>query len=281
MPVSLILCEGGTNSPDVRILRKLLGGICQVKPMGGKYGMGDRILARRETLGANAVFGVLDGDFLLEWKGVQNLPVQWTKKINNEIIHFGWRWERKEIENYLVDLDIVCKTLPNGLIEEKKYRKALEKTRDKISAYQAARTALNACRRRFKPLESSFGVPCGRKEKHSFPIKLDEKSCIEGIKQNIDAYENSQIVTYKEAENLYSKYLPECKSGGKRYDDYLYCFAGKDLLWGMNEWLENNLDDDAWAFREKVLKGIEKSTEDVSGWTPSWKNLLEEIKMFR
>ena len=64
MPVNLLLCEGGSSSPDVRVLGKLLAGSCQTKPMGGKYGMGARIIARREMLQSVVVAGMLDGDFI-------------------------------------------------------------------------------------------------------------------------------------------------------------------------------------------------------------------------
>lgn len=61
MPVAQLLCEGGNNSPDVRLLSKLLSGICEIKPLGGKYGMGAKIIARREAFGQNSVYGILDG----------------------------------------------------------------------------------------------------------------------------------------------------------------------------------------------------------------------------
>ena len=32
MPVSLLLCEGGPGSPDVRVLSKVLAGLCEVRP---------------------------------------------------------------------------------------------------------------------------------------------------------------------------------------------------------------------------------------------------------
>jgi hypothetical protein len=77
MPVSQLLCEGGNNSPDVRVLTKLLAGLCEVKPLGGKYGMGAKIIARCELLGENSVFGLLDGDFIKDWNTPRGEPVEW------------------------------------------------------------------------------------------------------------------------------------------------------------------------------------------------------------
>ncbi len=57
MPVSLLLCEGSASSPDARVLNRILAGLCAIQPLGGKYGMGDRIKARRDVLEQNTVFG--------------------------------------------------------------------------------------------------------------------------------------------------------------------------------------------------------------------------------
>jgi hypothetical protein len=77
VPVSQVLCEGGNNSPDVLVLRKLLTGRCTVLALGTKYGMGARIVARREASGRDDVFGILDGDYVRVWKQPVNQPVEW------------------------------------------------------------------------------------------------------------------------------------------------------------------------------------------------------------
>ncbi len=161
MPVSQLLCEGENNSPDVRVLSKLLSGLCEIKPNGGKYGMGVKIIARREVLGKTSVFGILDGDFLKDWQEPENRPAEWK---SGNLEHFGWRWERKEIENYLIDPVVVEKALKNENIDMTGYRTALEDARDRISDYQAAGTALSANRIDFRPLPSSFGKERGKRE---------------------------------------------------------------------------------------------------------------------
>ncbi len=59
------------------LVPKLLAGLCEVRPMGGKYGMGERIKARREVIGEKAVFGLLDGDFVGDWEQPQDRPHNW------------------------------------------------------------------------------------------------------------------------------------------------------------------------------------------------------------
>jgi hypothetical protein len=143
MPVAQILCEGVNNSPDVRVLHKLLAGVCEVKPSYGKYGMGERIIARREVLGINSVFGILDGDFLSDWNNFSDSIRDW--KGDDTLL--GWRWNRKEIENYLVDPEVVTKAIQLTPEQKTNYTKALEQARDFIAVYQAARTALSANRK--------------------------------------------------------------------------------------------------------------------------------------
>lgn len=50
MPVKVLLCEGENNSPDIRVLSRILSGqSITIKAAGGKYGMGSRIIAQREA----------------------------------------------------------------------------------------------------------------------------------------------------------------------------------------------------------------------------------------
>ena len=276
MPVNLLLCEGGPNSPDVRLLSKLLAGQCEVRPMGGKQGMGDRIKARRENLG-NTVYGMLDGDFLTDWEMPRGKPHSWTINENNRTIHLGWRWERKEVENYLIDPEVVHRALGSASPPEDEYKDALDQTRDEIAIYQAARTALSACRRRFSPLPSAFGPKRGR-EKHPFPDKLDEPACRAGIDQTVQEYADAHVTTPEHAIGRFSAYTQEFQSGADRRNYFLYAFAGKDLLWAMNERLQQWGFAGAWAFRERVLKGVLRASKDIANWLPEWKALLEEIK---
>jgi hypothetical protein len=41
-------------------------------------------------------------------------------------------------------------------------------------------------------------------------------------------------------------------------------------LWAMNDWLAANGFIGALAFREKIVSGIQRSTEDISTWLPEW-----------
>lgn len=170
MPVSILFCEGKAGGPDVRILGKLLAGRCELRPSGGKYGLGSLIKGARATIGNNVVFGILDRDFPDGWGAPMHRPMPWIASDQDPL---GWRWERKEIENYLT---------------------------------------------------------------------------------------------------------PEFTAGGKRHTHYLTAFAGKDLLWSLDEDLRGFGFKGVLPFQEKVLMGIQKSADDIGAWLPEWKALQDQVE---
>lgn len=140
MPVALLYCEGSAGSADIRVLKKILRGPTLI-PAGGKHGMGDRILARREVHG-QTVFGLLDGDFIEHLAEPRNVPSRWETKGDATTVHLGWRWERKEIENYLIDPAIVERTIKAERLTPVHYCEMLERAAGRVAIYEAARTAL-------------------------------------------------------------------------------------------------------------------------------------------
>jgi hypothetical protein len=253
------------------VLGRLLAGRCEVRGLGGKYGMGMRIIARREAVGVRSVFGLLDGDFTEEF------PPRREWRSSDGEIHFGWRWERKEIENYLADPQVVSRALGSGAPPPGQYGTALEQARDAVADYEAARTALSISRVRFSDLPSAFGTARGR-DQHPFPDALDEAACCAGLRETVEAHRQTQLVTPDDVEARFRGLLPECRPGGTRYAHYLYAFAGKDLLWAMDPALQDLGFQGAMAFREKVLVGIERATEDIGGWLAEWRALQQAVE---
>lgn len=273
MPVNLLLCEGNAGSPDMRVLGKLLAGRCEVRPFGGKYGMGDRVKGGREAMGRDTVFGILDGDYPGKWDRPAGTPRPW---IASDGTVLGWRWERKEIENYLVDPAVVARALGTNAPARADYTAALEAARDRLSLYQAARAALSDRRRRFLPLSSSFGRERGR-EGHLLPDDTSEDGCREGIRGCIEAYNAGQSVTVEEVDAAFDTLTPEFTVGGARYEHYLAAFAGKDIIWAMDAEIRGFGFDGVLPFRERVLVGIQNSTDDIGEWLPEWKALQEAV----
>lgn len=273
MPVSLLLCEGEANSADMRVLTKLLAGRCAVRPSGGKYGMGDRIKARREAIGQETVYGLLDGDFVPDFQVPTAQPRQW---IGSDETHLGWRWERKEIENYLIDPAVVQRALHPSSPPLHDYVTALEAGRNTIVAYQAARIALTVRRPRFSPLPNCFGPERGRL-RHPFPDLMDETSCISGMHEVVRRYQANLLVSEASVEAEYRGRLPECQPNGTRFQSYLHAFAGKDLLLTMTPALVRFGFASPAVFLEKILVAIEQTTEDLADWDDEWRALQDSI----
>ena len=274
MPVSLLLCEGEANSPDVRVLTKLLAGRCAVRPSGGKYGMGDRVKARREAIGRETVFGLLDGDFISDFQVPTGQPSQW---IGSDGTHLGWRWERKEIENYLIDPVVVQRALQAASPPLPDYVAALDTARDTIAAYQAARIALTVRRpRRFSPLPNCFGPERGRM-RHPFPDLMDEASCISGMHEVVRRHQANLLVSEASVEAEYRGRLSECQRNGARFQSYLHAFAGKDLLLAMTPALRQLGFASAAVFLEKILVAVDQTTEDIADWHGEWRALQDSI----
>lgn len=269
MPLSILLCEGGANSPDIRVLGKLLPPRCEVRPFGGKYGMGNVIKGGRAARGQDVVFGILDGDFPEQWDRPTGEPRQW---ISSDRIVFGWRWERTEIENYLIDPVVVEKALGKDAPPHDKYTGALESARERLKYYQAARAALSDRRRRFSPLSCSFGRGRGR-EKHPLPDDMNEATCREGINECVLRYNTKQSVTVEEVNAAFDVLKPQFLAGGVRYNHYLAAFAGKDLLWAMETEIRSFGFNGVLPFREKILIGIQNSPDNIGDWLPEWKAL--------
>ncbi len=278
MPLSLLFCEGGPNSPDVRILRKLLAGRCEIRPGGSIHGMGDRIKAHREVLGAKRVAGIVDGDFRETWPTAAPLqePEGWSGS-DGEIL--GWRWSHKEIENYLVDPDVVSRALGGFALDALAYREHLDAAADRLAAYQAARTALSTCRRRFRPMPTSWGPERGR-DKHPFPDDLGPEDCRAGLRATVEEHHGGQSVTPEDVLARYEELLPEFTAGGPRRRYFLWTFAGKDLVHVMESGLQAMGLGSGRAFRERVLLGIEKTADDISTWLPEWAALAAAAHAF-
>lgn len=182
MPINVLLCEGVYQSPDRIILSRLLKGYCQILPIGSKRNMLNQLEVRRRESHAK-IYGLQDRDFVKDWEILTNQPKTWKHRGTHQLL--GWYWERKEIENYLVDPAVVSKALGNKM--PKNYLIFLEQARDKIWRYQAARTALSHCYKYFQALEISFGKKRG-KENYPFPESFTDAACRQGIKETVDSH---------------------------------------------------------------------------------------------
>lgn len=158
MPVSVLLCEGGDNSLDVRLLGQILRGTrVVIEPSGGKDGFTNLIHSRRRS--DPRVCGLSDGDFPRSpktWVAPSNpVPPAWT--VGGVVL--GWHWRRKEVENYTIDPDIVARVFRWTDVQRDDYSQRLSGLLDALAYPTAARMALTACAPRKRRVETS--VPLG------------------------------------------------------------------------------------------------------------------------
>jgi hypothetical protein len=255
-------------------LVQILAGLPKVQPLGGKYGMRDRVKARREILGERAVFGLLDGDFRREWTEPTRRPKDWV--VDSGKTFLGWRWERKEIENYMLDPEVVRRALGDKAPNGTGYQAALERARDQLPIYEAARLALSAHRPRFDPMANCFGRPRG-KHGHVMPDDFGENACLLGIQQAVTEHNEGQTVALESVRVEFQRCRPECEAGGPRFAHFLTAFAGKDLVHAMAADLQALGFPSPAVFLEKVLRGLENATEDVAGWLEEWAALRQAV----
>ncbi|HVP48192.1 MAG TPA: hypothetical protein VMT32_16480 [Bryobacteraceae bacterium] len=186
---------------------------------------------------------------------------------------------RKEIENYIIDPNVVVRSLGWDAERGRAYQRVLETAADAIHAYAAARTALAISRKRFNPLPSTWGRTRGA-DKHEFPEDFSEGACREAIRNVITTHGEAQGVPVEEVFTQFDRLLPEFRLGGIRRNAYLESYAGKDLLFAIESDLHEFGFSNAGAFREKILLGIEKTESDLGTWVREWQALREAVEAF-
>ncbi|QJB26353.1 hypothetical protein [Limnospira fusiformis] len=271
MSVTNLYCEGGPKSIDIRVIRQLLPK-CEIHPLGGKTSSFlSSIIADRDRQPNLAC--LVDHDFDCQDWPITNEPIRCVY----DQIWVGWAWERKEIENYLIDPVVVREALGKKAPSDSEYQNALDQAAQKIAAYSAARTAL-ACEK-FKNL---WGDKV--RQGHSFPPKLGEDYCEVRIAEIVRKYKGERIVSEKDVQGKFRDLLPKFKSAGSRFQNYLHYFAGKDLLYAMRDKLgdwgfedSSNKKHPEEVFIERVVTRIER-TDGVWEWLPEWKKLRQLIE---
>ncbi|MEQ9001376.1 MAG: hypothetical protein RID53_33360 [Coleofasciculus sp. B1-GNL1-01] len=191
----------------------------------------------------------------------------------------GWSWARKEIENYLIDPAVVQRSLGKKAPSRDEYQNALDEAAETISAYSAARTAL-AC----EGFKNFWGEEV--RKGYCFPKQIGKNVCLTKIGEIVRGYKGERLISEGDVQTKFKTLLPQFRPNGARFNDYLYCFAGKDLLYAMRaklrEWrfepaVSSDLSPED-VFVEKIVSRIER-LDNVWEWLPEWtilRQLIEE-----
>ena len=281
MPVNVLYCEGDDKkSLDIQILKKIVPASCFIKPIGSKHGFIHRILGARGIQANKIVAGIKDRDF--DHDESTNMPHEWYATINNQRVQLGWYWDRKEIENYLIDPTVVKYALGYTTARLNEYKVLLQKSAKKIAYYTAARMALSGVSYPSMPF-NCWGDE--RELGYFFPKDkgLKEPDCRSKISSIIAEkkikIDSSKVEVLEQFEQLLEIYKP----GGKRFEQYLTFFAGKDLLYMMRHDLKkfgfkDSQQASCYTFRDAVIRGIQYSPEDVWTWLPEWQKFRELLE---
>lgn len=285
MPVNILYCEGVSKSPDIRVLLTIVPPGCVVRPAGSKQGLGQRILGARDVRANSVIAGLKDRDFDDNDSAPTATPREWNITDNTQTVQIGWYWERKEIENYLIDPKVVKRALGSKAPPINEYRAALQTSAEVIANYTAARIALSLYfRNRPSPPNNFWGEERDFKEGYRFPKDkgLTEINCRSEVNNIVKQYEQKLSSPKVDVLSQLNRLLPACCLGGIRFQNqnFLTFFAGTDLLYGMRNALRIFGFDSPVVFRERILKGIEESDEEVWTWLPEWQRLRELINSF-
>ncbi len=258
----------------MRLYHLLLKDVVTVTPMGTKWGMHERIQLLRKEAGQRC-FGLCDRDFDHELDTPGETPKTWKVNQNGTMVHIGWKPERKEIENYLIDARVVARALEarNKPLDLPRYQAALEAAARSLSFYTAARVVLDVSRKDFRYPDTHWRDEDQGNSGWQVPSTRDKQSCLDKLRGLIARPANA----HEQIEERYEQYVEECTSG-LRSTHFLTYFAGKDLLYAMGDDLDA-MGLHAGNLIERVLKGIERS-QKVWEWLPEWSNLRTEVAQF-
>jgi len=187
----------------------------------------------------------------------------------------GWCWERVELENYLLDPEVVSHTIDEKVprFNHEKYRKALTEAAQSIADYSAARKAISdSLPEPFpRPVHNCWGRERGN-ENHPLPDELDEQKCRAHIMETMTRHRKAHDDFEQRVLLRYEELLPEFRTGAAS-QHFLTYFAGKDLLWAMEDALHGLGFDNPIQFIDYIIARITSTTEDIYQWLPEWQEL--------
>jgi hypothetical protein len=273
MPVAVLLCEGAPQSPDLVVIAQIVRGLCVVKSAGGKDGLSEAVESLQRMGTAAAALG--DGDFPRDLDGV--LPQTRLQPFKRpQRPQTGWLWPRKEIENYLVDPDLLCRARGWTPQDKDKYERMLNGVLDRLADSTAARMALTATLPRKTRLDTRITPGCDQ-------AKAREALLKRGRDHNIGAsFDLGRL------ERRYDELRGRCAPGGDLRAAARYVFAGKDMLSLLSQTsgfsqLVGGIPDGEKLAAALATALAEAMSEDPAPhlWTPEWTELRESVQTWR
>jgi len=225
--------------------------------------------------------GLRDADFDRDWNAPSDVPEMWWKATGGlPETRLGWRWSRKEIENYLIDPAVVARSLGARAPAPSQYKQILDRAADRLSAYTAARVALTRHRIYWRPLPNRWGRPRGA-ERYPLPDNLRRKECRRRIRWLVKHFASPTPLDPAAVVRAFTaQYQHHVPTTGLWRTHFLHTYGGKDLLLQMENDLQSFQYSNSAEFRERILLGIRDTTDDIALWLPEWGALRSAIQVF-
>lgn len=277
MPVSVLLCEGEESSFDALLLRAILQGLpLEVRPSGGKYGLGERVKARREATKNASVYAIRDRDYdpRKEWLPGVSDALPWT--IEEGKSQLGWYWRRTDIESYLMDPEVVEVALM-GADCLATYRSTYEKAVSDLIPYAACRSALGEHRKRFDPLPNKFGSLRKQFNKHVTPESYEPEVLLQSMESTVNLYNTNVAIDCRSVVDAQSRFEALLRNGDLA-ESCIEWISGKDIAIYLSGWITSNGFVSSRSFLEDISKRLKNA--DVETWKllPEWMALRLQIE---
>jgi hypothetical protein len=271
LPVTQLYCEGSSAGTDIRVISQIASRGCVVKAIGSKNRLTEKVIADRQVIFSLA--GLVDRDF----DCIQSVITQQPMQLFERNLHVGWCWERKEIENYVLDPSVVERTwIAKKMFTLEDYQKALMQAGERLMFYTSARTALSCFgfKNRWGSNSNAFASD------YTFPGKLDKQACLTEIENIVNRHRGDRIVTAANVIEKFEELVSQFSTSGHRASHPLVYHSGKDLLLAMKPsldiWLPNP-QQSIQTFTERVVQQLERA-ENVWTWLPEWAVLRELLE---
>jgi hypothetical protein len=130
-----------------------------------------------------------------------------------------------------------------------------------------------------KQLPNRWGTPKGS-DKHLFPDNLTRSACRREISRIVRKQTQGALPEPRQVVAAFRRFLPLYDTTGNRRAHALYTYSGKDLLIQMDGELRRVGFGNFGDFRERILTGIDFTTDDIADWLPEWAALRVEIRTY-
>jgi hypothetical protein len=267
VPVSVLLCEGADNSPDIRLLAEILKGTgVVIEPSGGKDGFPNLVRSRRRV--DPRLSGFVDGDFPRRPRDWVHDPDPAPPVWQSGDLVLGWRWKRKEVENYFIDPDIVARAFGWDGVRRDGYAAQLSGVLDALGHATAARMALTACAPRKKRVDTN--------------VRLDasEEELREQLRRRVTEHNEGALLDGSLLLDTFAWCATECRPGGRFHAHALEVFAGKNILARIQNTAGFHADVKSRARLEEAV--IDAMARDPSPhtWLPEWSALRSAVEIW-